>query len=141
DGADEDPAICRIAVPRARLEQERLVGKGRQRFVEIRALCTGGVLFVVTADNVDARDVAHQLARVDPPRLLWILRDVRLNRGIEVDAPPLVKQGDGSGRQGLGNASKTELRARRHRHAALDVCPSKALGPHDLAIPGDRYRE
>src|SRR4029453_18817124 len=112
-------------------------GEGRQRFVKTRALATGRVVVVVTADAVDAGDVAHQLARGHRPRLLWVRGDVSLNRDIEIDAPALVEQGDGSRGQRFRHASKAELRARRYRQTILDVCPAEALGPDDLAIPGN----
>jgi hypothetical protein len=55
DRADQNPAVDRVAVLRARLEQERVVGK----------LFGWHGVVVVAADAVDARDVAHQLALSD----------------------------------------------------------------------------
>src|SRR5688500_8372080 len=106
----------------------------------LRNIGSGSPAAASTTALVDAGDVAHQLARGNRPPLLWIRGNVRLNRGIEIDAPALVKQGDGS-RQRFRDASKTELRARRHRHAVLEVCPAEALGPDDLAIAGNGHRE
>ena len=96
---------------------------------------------VVTADAVDARDIAHQLARGDRPWLCGIRGDVPLDRRIEIDATPVVKQGDGRRGQRFRDGAETESRERRHRRAALDVGPAEALGPHDLAVHGDGNRE
>ena len=90
---------------------------------------------------MNAGDIAHQLARRERPLLFGIRADVLLHRRIEIDAPPVVKQGHGGGRQRFRDAAKTEPRERRHRCAALDVGPAEALGPHQLAIHRDGNRE
>ena len=57
---------------RARLEQERVVGKHRHRLVDALTVSAGHGVVVVAADAVDAGDVAHQLARGDRPLLLGV---------------------------------------------------------------------
>lgn len=84
---------------RARLEQERVVGKHRHRLVNARTVSARHGVVIVAADSVDAGDVAHQLARGDRPLLLEVCRDIPLNGRIEVEAPPLVQKGGGNRRQ------------------------------------------
>ena len=104
-------------------------------------MAIGQVVVAVTADAVNSRDIAQQLARADRPGLLRIRGNVGLDRGIQVDAPAVVQQGHGRSRQRFRDAAGTKPRARRHRRAALDVGEAEALGPHDLAVNGDGNRE
>ena len=68
--ADEHPAPDGVAVLRAGLEQERVVGQHRHRLTEALTVAVGHGVVVVAADAVDTRDVTQQLARGDRPLLL-----------------------------------------------------------------------
>ena len=90
----------------ARLEQERVVGKHRHRFVEARTVCGRHRVVVVAADAVDAGDVAHQLARGDRPLLLGVCRNIPLNGRIEIEAPPVVQKGGGQPRSAVSRGRR-----------------------------------
>jgi len=86
-------------VLRPRLEQERVGGKQRHRFVEARTVFDRHGVVVVAADAMDARNVAHQLARGDRPLLFRVRRNIALDRRIEIEAPAVVQKGGGNRRQ------------------------------------------
>ena len=86
-------------MPRARLEQERVVGQKGHRVAHTRTVFDGHGVVVVAANAVDAGDVAHQLARGDRPLFPGVGRDIPLNGRIEIEAPPLVQEGSGCRRQ------------------------------------------
>ena len=105
--ADDDPAVYREAVLGPRPKQQRVAVEDRQSLVEARAVASRHALSI-TAEVVDARDVTHQLARADRPLLRGECRDVPLNRGVEVDATPIVQQADGSRREGFRDAGEAD---------------------------------
>src|SRR5947207_8683574 len=84
--ADEHPAPDGVAVLRARLEQQRVVGQQRHRLIEALTVSGGHGVVALAADAVHTRDVAHQLAYGDRPLLLGVPGHVPLNWRIEVEA-------------------------------------------------------
>lgn len=58
-----------------------------------------------------------------------------MDRGIQIDAPAVVKQGDGRSRQRFRDAAGYETACAAS--PSLDVGEAEALGPHDLAVNGD----
>jgi len=90
---------------------------------------------------LDAGHVAHHLPRADRPLFRGVRGHVPLDRDIEVDAPALVKQTDGSRCQRYRDAADAEARERRDRHAPLDVGPAEPLGPDDRGIHRNGHRE
>ena len=103
--------------------QARTRAVRRRRFSTHRQqLCSAAghlVVAAVTAETVNARDVAQQLARGDRPLLLRIRGHIGLDRGIEIDALAVVQQRHPRCGQRFRDAAGTEPRARRHRRAAL----------------------
>ena len=140
--AHQHPAVDRVAMLGPRLEPELVIGEERDRLVEVRAGLGGHAVAVavVAAAAVDARDVAHQLARGDRPWLLRIRGHVALHRRIEIEASPIVQQGGRHRRHRLRERAQTKARERRHRRAVQGGI-AEALCPHDGAVHGHSHRQ
>ena len=83
DGTHQIPAVARILVFRARLEEQRVARKDLQSLLD--AVVVGAVVKLVASVVPDAGDVAGDLPGRDLVALLREGRDVFLDRRVEVD--------------------------------------------------------
>ncbi len=139
-GAHQDPAVARVAIPGARLEQQRGLRKGLQSF-DRPLTARRQQRPLVAAIVPESGHVPHHLPHGDGPRLLRELRHVHLNLVVELQLPLLEQQADRGRGEQRGGGADPEPRGRRDGQALVEIRPAEAFGPDDGVADTDGHRD
>ena len=101
--------------------------------------CSRHRVVPVTANAVDTGDVPKKLAGGERPWFGRVHGHVALDRRVEIETSFLGQPRDGRGHDRLRQGAQAIPRRWRYRRSPIDIGPSKAFGPDDVAVHGDRH--
>ena len=139
DAGHDVPGVGRVAVLRARLEEERVVLEDLDRGLDrVEMVLHVHFARVVVADS---RGVGHQVADRDRVLLLREGREVRLDLGVEVDGALVHELHQRNSGDRLRDGRDPVHAVRGRRDPILDIGQARGAAPDQLAVHGDRGRE